>query len=62
MKEFYKTENEALERVKEIDTVMQFPDDTGTLTYAVPQPDEESGEWWFEVGSDYLTMVENIEK
>lgn len=51
MKEIYKTETEAIERIAEIDKLMGFPDNTGTLTYAVPQQDEE-GVWFIEVGSD----------
>ena len=54
MKEQYTTEEEALARVAEIDSLMQFPDDTGTITYAIPEFNEESGMWEIEVGSDVI--------
>lgn len=51
MKETFETEQQAIERIAEIDKLMQFPDNTGTITYAVPQQDDE-GVWFIEVGSD----------
>ena len=52
MKETFDTEQQAINRVAEIDALMGFPDNTGTLTYAIPQMNEESGMWEIEVGSD----------
>ena len=54
MKEQYTTEAEALARVAEIDALMGFPDSTGTLTYAIPQYNEETGMWEIELGSDVI--------
>ena len=54
MKEQYTTEAEALARVAEIDKLMGFPDSTGTLTYAIPQLNEETEMWEIEVGSDVI--------
>jgi hypothetical protein len=51
MKETFDEQQQAIDRIAEIDKLMGFPDDTGTLTYAIPQQDEE-GVWWIEVGSD----------
>ena len=51
MKQTFETEQQAIDRIAEIDKLMGFPDNTGTMTYAVPQQDEE-GLWFIEVGSD----------
>ena len=54
MKQTFETIEQALARVAEIDALMGFPDDTGTLTYAIPEFNEESGMWEIEVGSDVI--------
>lgn len=51
MKETYTTEADALNRIAQIDRLMGFPDNHGTLTYAVPTP-EDDGTFSIEVGSD----------
>ena len=54
MKQTFETIEQALARVAEIDALMGFPDDTGTLTYAIPQLNEETEMWEIEVGSDVI--------
>ena len=52
MKQTFETEQQAIERIAEIDKLMGFPDNTGTLTYAVPQLNEETQEYEIEVGTE----------
>ena len=52
MRETFKTEAEAIERVAVCDRLMGFPDNHGTLTYAIPQLNEETQQWEIEVGND----------
>ena len=59
MKEQYSTEQQALDRVAEIDSLLGFPDSTGTLTYAIPTYNEEAEMWEIEVGSDVLNKESN---
>ena len=67
MKQTFETIEQALARVAEIDALMGFPDDTGTLTYAIPELNEESKMWEIEVGSDvtekeYENTTSNTER
>ena len=52
MKQTFETEQQAIERIAEIDKLMGFPDNTGTMTYAVPQLNEETQEYEIEVGTE----------
>ncbi len=52
MKENYETQQQAIDRVAEIDKLFGFPDEkSDTLTYAIPFQEEE-GIWSIEVGAD----------
>ena len=52
MKETFETLEACQLRIAEIDAIMGFPDNTGTLTYAVPQLNEETQEYEIEVGTE----------
>jgi len=60
MRETFNTEAEALERVAVCDRLMGLPTPDGaTLTYAIPQQDEE-GVWFIEVGNDIYEKENEI--
>lgn len=52
MKETFETLEACQLRIAEIDAIMGFPDNTGTMTYAVPQLNEETQEYEIEVGTE----------